>query len=307
MSSAPPPSPTHPAPPPDAVDSSGHPSVAADQPPWRPWSAPAAILLGLGLGVVATIVVELVATVGGSSVSHPTPAVSIIGDVAFDLSFVAAALYLAALHGRPRASEFGFRRVSLGLAVKAFFGAAISYYVLTYVYGALLSVHSRDRLPTDLGINKSNAALVAAALFVCVIAPIAEEFFFRGFVFGVLRGWRIIVRGRNIGTWVAAVLTGILFGLAHLGSAPVVFLVPLGFLGFVLCIMRWRTGSLYPGMALHSANNALALGVSQLSWNALQILGLTLGSWLLIAIVTGPLGARSPALTIAPDAFPSAH
>ena len=299
MSSAPPPSPPPPALPTETVDRPGQPPVASDQPPWRLWSAPAAIVLGLALGVVSTIAVEIVATVGGSSLAHPTPAVSIIGDVAFDLSFVAAALYFVSLHGRPRASDFGYRRVPLGLAVKAFVIAAISYYLLTYVYGVLLDVHSSDKLPSDLGVNKSNAAV-----FVCVIAPIAEEFFFRGFVFGVLRGWRITVRGRNIGTWVAAVLTGILFGAAHLGGTPVVFIVPLAFLGFLLCIVRWRTGSLYPGMALHSANNALALGVSQLSWNAPQILGLMLGSWLLIAIVTAPLGARSPALTVAPDAFP---
>jgi membrane protease YdiL (CAAX protease family) len=304
MSSAPPPSPPSPAPPSEAVDGPAPLPVATDRPPLRLWSAPAAIVLGLALGVTATIVVEVVATVGGSSLSHPTPAVTIIGDVAFDLSFVAAALYFASLHGRPRASDFGYRRVSLRLAVKAFVLAAISYYVLTAVYAQLLSLHGSDKLPSDLGVNKSNAALVAAALFVCVIAPIAEEFFFRGFVFGVLRGWRITVLGRNIGTWVAAVLTGILFGLAHTGSASSQYLVPLGFLGFVLCIVRWRTGSLYPGMALHSANNALALGVSELSWNAPQIMGLMLGSWLLIAILTVPLGVRSPALTVAPDAFP---
>jgi uncharacterized protein len=304
MSSAPPPSPPSPALPPQTADSPEPPPVASDQPPWRLWSVPAAIVLGLALGVAATIVVEVVATVGGSGLVHPTPAVSIIGDVVFDLSFVAAALYFASLHGRPRASDFGYRRVSVGLAVKAFVIAAISYYVLTYVYGVLVNVHRSDKLPSDLGISKSNAALVAAAVFVCVIAPIAEEFFFRGFVFGGLRGWRITVRGRNIGIWVAAVLTGILFGAAHLGGTPVIFLVPLVFLGFVLCIVRWRTGSLYPCMALHSANNSLALGVSQLSWNAPQILGLMLGSWLLITIVTAPLGARSPALTVAPDAFP---
>jgi membrane protease YdiL (CAAX protease family) len=304
MSSVPPPSPSPPAPPPEAIDTPEPPQVALDQPPWRLWSAPAAIVVGLALGVVATIIVEVVATLGGSSLSHPTPAVSIIGDVAFDLSFVAAALYFAFLQGRPRASDFGFRRVSLRLAVKAFVVAAISYYLLTAVYAQLLSLHGSDKLPSELGVSKSTAALVAAAVFVCVIAPIAEEFFFRGFVFGVLRGWRITAFGRNIGTWVAAVLTGILFGLAHTGSASPQYLVPLGFLGFALCIVRWRTGSLYPGMALHSANNALALGVSQLSWNAPEILGLMLGSWLLIAVVTAPLGARSPALSVAPDAFP---
>ena len=90
----------------------------------------------------------------------------------------------------------------------------------------------------------------------------------------------------------AAMVTGILFGLAHTGSAPSQYLVPLGFLGFVLCIVRWRTGSLYPCMALHSANNALALGVKQLSWNAPEIIGLILASWLVIGAITGPLADR---------------
>jgi hypothetical protein len=95
----------------------------------------------------------------------------------------------------------------------------------------------------------------------------------------------------DLGPWIAAVLTGILFGLAHTGSASSQYLIPLGFLGFVLCLVRWRTGSLYPCMALHSANNALALGVNQLNWSAPAIVGLILASWLLIAAVTGPLSA----------------
>jgi hypothetical protein len=133
-------------------------------------------------------------------------------------------------------------------------------------------------------------------VFVCVIAPVAEEFFFRGFIFGALRRLPVSVAGRDLGPWIAALLTGILFGLAHLGSAGLQYLVPLGFLGFVLCIVRWRTGSLYPCMALHSANNALALGVNQLSWSALEIIGLIVASWLVVAAITAPLGARTAPL-----------
>ena len=58
----------------------------------------------------------------------------------------------------------------------------------------------------------------------------------------------------------------------------------------MLCLVRWRTGSLYPCMALHSANNALALGVNQLNWNAAEIVGLVLASWLVVFAVTAPLG-----------------
>ena len=138
-------------------------------------------------------------------------------------------------------------------------------------------------------VSQSTAALVGAAVFVCVVAPIAEEFFFRGFIFGVLRRWRVPMAGHDLGPWIAAVITGILFGLAHTGSASSQYLIPLGFLGFVLCLVRWRTGSLYPCMALHSLNNALALGVNQLHWSAGEIVALMAGGLLVIGALTAPL------------------
>jgi membrane protease YdiL (CAAX protease family) len=284
-----PPSPPPDVPPPDVPP----PDVpSSDVPPWGVWTAPAGVAVGLALGGLATILVDVVAHIAGSSLSHPTPAVTIVGDVVFDLGFVASALYFASLRGRPGAATFGFRPVRLRVAVRAFVLAAVAYYGLTAIYGSLFHLHGTDKLPSELGVEHSTAALVAASVFVCVIAPIAEEFFFRGFFFGALRNWRIRLAGRDLGTWVAAVLTGILFGLAHLGSASLEYLIPLGFLGFVLCVVRWRTRSLYPGMALHSANNAVALGVNQLNWSAPEIVGLVLASWLVVAAVNAPLALR---------------
>jgi membrane protease YdiL (CAAX protease family) len=131
---------------------------------------------------------------------------------------------------------------------------------------------------------------------VCVVAPMVEEFFFRGFIFGALRRMRIEFAGHQLGTWAAAIITGILFGLAHTGSASSRYLIPLGFLGFVLCLLRWRTRSLYPCMALHSINNSVALGYTQLHWTAGEIVALIVGSLLVIAAVTGPLAGRAPAM-----------
>ena len=126
-----------------------------------------------------------------------------------------------------------------------------------------------------------------------MVAPIAEEFFFRGFIFGALRQWHIKVAGHEIGTWLAAIETGILFGLAHTGSAAAQYLIPLGFLGFVLCMVRWKTRSLYPCMALHSVNNSLALGYNELHWTGGEILALVAGSIAVIAAVTLPLAGRT--------------
>ena len=253
------------------------------------WLAPAALLLGIAAGIFSTLFVDIVGTVFGSPAAHPTPAVNLTADYLFDLSFVAAALYFAVLQGRMGRLELGYRRVSwrLGVAVLALAGG--SYWLLTSAYASLVSVHGTDKLPNELGATKSTGALVAAAVFVCVAAPMAEEFFFRGFLFGVLRRMRVRVGSVELGPWVAAVIVAILFGLAHTGSANSQFLIPLGLLGFLLCLVRWRTGSLYPCMALHSLNNCLALGVNQLGWSAVEIVGLMAGSLAVIGLLTLPL------------------
>jgi membrane protease YdiL (CAAX protease family) len=260
---------------------------------WHPWSAPAALIAGFVLGLFAA---SIVAAIGGASAnpSHPGTAVALTDSIVFDLSLVAVAVYFARLRGRLRAADFGFRRIPLRVGVAAFFGAGIVYYIGTAVYAALFKLHGSEKLPSEL-VGRGTAALIGTALFVCVIAPIAEELFFRGFFFNALRQWRLPIAGRTARTLLAAVVTGIVFGLAHVGSAPAKYLVPLGFLGFVLCLVRWRTGSLYPCMALHSVNNSLALGINQLHWSAGDILALMAGSLLAIAAVTGPLSMRRAA------------
>ena len=268
----------------------------SDEAPWPLWTAPAAILVGLVVGVLGSVVVAGLGAAAGSTTT--SPAVTLISDVVFDLGFVVTALYFAASSAggrRLRPSDFGYRRISLWLGVGAFFAAGAGYLIVSTIYQSIVKLHGTDKLPTDLGINTSTAALVGAAIFVCVLAPICEEFFFRGFIFGALRRWHIKLHGHQIGTWVAAVETGILFGLAHTGSAASQYLIPLGFLGFVLCIVRWKTRSLYPCMALHSVNNSIALGYNELHWNGAEILGLLAGSLAVIAAVTLPLASRTPA------------
>jgi hypothetical protein len=272
-----------------------------DVPTWGWWTAPAAIVFGLILGTVGTLVVDVIGGSGsGASVNHPTAVVSIVGDIVFDLCFVVAALvmvYAGGAAGRlPSPAEFGFRRAHLRTAIVTFVLAAIVYYIVTDLYAAIFNLHGKDKLPSELSNTHNHAAIALTAVFVCAIAPMCEEFFFRGFVFGTLRKIRATVAGHDASVGIAAVVTGILFGLVHTGSASSQYLVPLGFLGFMLCIVRWRTGSLYPGMAMHSANNALALGIDDLHWTAPEIIGLMLGSWAVIALVAGPIGARFPAL-----------
>jgi len=267
-------------------------------PPWRPWAAPAAVVLGLAVGSIGDLIVSIIGAATGASLNHPGPAVNIAGDIVFDLGFVAAAIYLASVSGGMRLSEFGFRRAALVRAIWILALAALCYFVATDVYAALLGLSGREQLPSGLGSPSDTAAMIGVGAFVTVIAPICEEFFFRGFLFGVLRSW-LSPKGAW-GTWVAAIITGLLFGGAHAGSAAVKYLVPLAMLGFILCIVRWRTGSLYPGMALHSINNSLAFGIDELHWDAAKIIAMALVALAAIAVIAGPLGAREPAVAPGP-------
>jgi len=296
MSSIPPPRVTPPpSVPPEPPDLPDLPPQREREVPWPIWTAPASVLVGLVVGVFGSVVVAGIGAAAGGSKN--SPAVNLVSDLVFDVGFVVTALYFASLRRRPRPEDFGYRRIALSLGVGACLAGGIGYYVVTAVYQSLVHLHGNDKLPQSLGVGSSTAALAAAAVVVCVVAPIAEEFFFRGFIFGALRRWHVVIGGQDIGTWLAAVITGMLFGLAHTGSAAAQYLIPLGFLGFVLCLVRWRTRSLYPCMALHSINNSLALGVNQLHWNAGEIVALVAASITVVGAITFPLAGRTPART----------
>jgi membrane protease YdiL (CAAX protease family) len=87
---------------------------------------------------------------------------------------------------------------------------------------------------------------------VAVAAPISEEIAFRGYLFAALTTWR--------GPWPAALITGLLFGAAHVAVYPPEMLPALAFFGFFACLLFWFTGSLLPCVAVHAFNNALAVG-----------------------------------------------
>ena len=256
------------------------------------WVALAALLFGFAAAIFFQVIVQLIGTASGASAAHPTPAMNDADNYLLDLSFVGSALYFTTVRGALGRADFGYRRIPWRTGLSALLAAAFAYYVVTLVYSLVFNLHGTDKLPSGLGLHHAGWAVVAV-VFVCAVAPMAEEFFFRGFLFGTLRRMRVTVGGHEAGPWIAAAIVGVVFGLVHFDSAQPEFLIPLGFLGFVLCIVRWKTGSLYPCMALHSLNNSVALAVNEhLGWGAGDIVALIVGSLALIAVVTWPLSRR---------------
>ena len=264
---------------------------------WPPWLSIAAFAAGYGATIVFGIIVITLAGAFGASTSDPPSGVNIGLTVVQNAALIGAAYFFAALSGRPAASDFGLTRPgrpwhSAGLLIAVW----IAFFAASAVWALALELDEPQTLPEELGATGPLLNALAVVVLVTVIAPLGEELFFRGFFFGALRNWR--------GWVVAATLTGALFGLIHVGSAPVGYLVPLAFFGFGLCLLYEKTGSLYPSIALHALNNSIALGAN-LDWTwqiPAMMVGSTLAAlgcaWLLARAVgerTAALPASAPA------------
>ncbi len=245
---------------------------------WPPWYGPVGLIAGLVAGVFGGILAVLFVQGGASHSGNLSPAATDLATVIQDLGFVGAAVYLAAQIAPVRPSQFGLVAPrTLWGAVGLVIGAGLAFVVLSDVYFALLHSSSQEKeFVKEIGGNAGTLGVLAVCALTTVVAPICEELLFRGFIFRSLSNWR--------GPWPAAVMTGILFGLVHGLSAPAVDLTPLAFLGFLLCVVYYRSGSLYPCIALHVINNAIALSADE-NWSAGRTTALLLGSLGLVTLV----------------------
>ena len=124
--------------------------------------------------------------------------------------------------------------------------------IATHLFPSL-NVHQKQQL----GFQDASGGLKLALTFVslCVLPPLVEETVFRGFMFTTLRGKLKFV-------W-AALITSLIFASAHLefGSGqPLLWVAALDTftLSMVLCYLRQKTDSLWPGILLHSLKNCIA-------------------------------------------------
>lgn len=92
-----------------------------------------------------------------------------------------------------------------------------------------------------------NYEYVLAFLTLVVVAPLAEEVIFRGYLFGKLKKYLPI--------WVAIVATSLLFGLVH-GAWNLA--IDTFALSVVMCLLRQSTGSLWAPILLHMSKNGIA-------------------------------------------------
>ena len=223
-------------------------SIGIPEGGWGPnkvlWGTLAAIgALLVESGVVAAFDPELESTASQLAVQ---------GLLAVNL--IAVSLGFASLRGSPIAGLRtlglrGFAASALGITALAY----VAYIVFAVVWYALVQPEQED-VTRELGFDDGGLAAIVAGFLIVAAAPLSEELFFRGFMYGGLR--------RRLPVWAAAGVSGIVFGLVHYTGPDSIGVVPqLAVLGILLAWLYERTGSLWPPILLHLLNNSLALVV----------------------------------------------
>jgi hypothetical protein len=258
------------------------PAGADPFPRWPVWFGPAVYAIGVGAGVVSAILMLpalAVVTWGfGVDTDDSVPVLELLGTLFQDLGWIIGAVALAATVCRPRAWHFGFRRPRLGPAVGWSLLAILAYVALTVVYTLILQPKSNDPIaPSD-----RYGTLIGTCVIIIVVAPLMEEIFFRGFLYRILRG--------RLGLWPALVIDGALFGAVHVSSGGPLAVALIAPLGFLLCLVYERSGSLYPCIALHALNNAI---VSAAEFDRVRGIALLIGAGMLAFCLIGALVTRA--------------
>lgn len=250
MSEPPPPPEPPPAaapivPPPDAV---AVPPAGLPPARWGPGQVGIGLLALVGASIIQGLVVfsfdSDLASTGSILALQTLSALTFVGVAFVAGSGAGRALAAPAWLGlrRPLRSPWGPAAAAYG----AYFACAIAI--------ALTLEPEQQDVTRELGFGEGRlAADVLVGFLIVVAAPIGEEVFFRGFMYGGLR--------RRMPLVAATVLSGALWGLFHLPTGSWAVVLQLSVFGIVLGWLYERTGSIWPGVAVHAINNALAFAL----------------------------------------------
>jgi membrane protease YdiL (CAAX protease family) len=225
------------------------------KPSLRPLEALLAALAVLGLGVVLSL--PIIVLVRSEALGI------LLGAISFELAlFLVPVFWVKFLHHQPlSALGFSSDRRSRDLLAGAGSGLALFGLTLIVVAPAIYALISlltgepvtRPRQPI-LPADPNGWQIAIGAVAAVIAAPVAEEVFFRGFLFGALR--------QRFRFLAAAIISGTLFGLFH----AIPLLIPLMvFVGIGLAYVYERRGSLLSSIAAHSAFNVMGYTLIVLS------------------------------------------
>jgi membrane protease YdiL (CAAX protease family) len=226
------------------------------QAPWTYSDMAKATLLVIVLSIVAGAVAAVIAgslTEAGQDFDDNAAALSVL----LIASLVVQEIFLfgAAIWFGPRKYGLPLSEVGTKRPAQApwWFSWALAAAALVIANGyvemlAMAGVDSGGSTPDQ--VFESAGPFIVVVVGAVLMAPVIEEVFFRGFIFGGL--WQ------RWGWMRAGVVSSLLFGLAHLS----LYLVPpFAAIGFLFAWSYRRTGSLVPGIIAHGITNAVSVGL----------------------------------------------
>jgi membrane protease YdiL (CAAX protease family) len=137
--------------------------------------------------------------------------------------------------------------VDLLLAPAAFVVYILLSFVLTSLASGLPFFNSDQVQNTGFSGLSQGFEYILAFFTLIILAPVAEEILFRGYLLGKLR--------KYVPVWVAILVTSLLFAIVHFQPNVGVDVFALSIL---LCLLRVGTGRLWPSILLHMIKNAIA-------------------------------------------------
>jgi membrane protease YdiL (CAAX protease family) len=218
--------------------------------PWHPLEAVPIAIAAAVVTIVLVVVLNLVVPTGGSLLIVTGSAVQQVALAAITLGWVTfryrEALPALGLHSRRSVAD-GVIGAVAGVVLLLLMGFVV-FPVERFLWEAVTGAPPGpiEQLPLEF----TTPVIVGAAIVVIGITPPAEEIFFRGFLFGGLRG--------RLSFLPSAAIASAAFAVLH---PPLHLMIIIFFVGFGLAALyEWR-GSLVVNIAAHMAFNLLGYTV----------------------------------------------
>ncbi|MFQ5879732.1 MAG: lysostaphin resistance A-like protein [Dehalococcoidia bacterium] len=219
--------------------------------PWRLGDVLAVMGLALVVGIVAiSVAAAVVGSAADGDTDIPRLTSGLAATIAFDVVLLGLAVAFSVGKYRCHLSDLGFRRPRWGSWWLPLTTVAALWLVLGVYLGIVQAAGAEGLQPQstlDDDIFDTPLVIGLAATLALVAAPIAEETFFRGFLFAGLRyRWGLVM---------AALVSGLLFGLLHFDAGSI---IPFSLIGIVLALAYTVSGSIWVTIASHFLFNLVS-------------------------------------------------